>query len=104
MRDALNKRKSRPWRYETGIVNLDDSQGPGTHWVAYVKKDQNCEYFDSYGNLRPPREFLKYMTNGDDVINISYNYNNIQKDKTYNCGHLCLRFLVNASNHNFRVK
>lgn len=92
MRNDLQRR--RPWRFESGIVNLDDSRGPGTHWVAYVKRDQHCEYFDSYGNLRPPQEFFNYMSN--DVTNISYNYSNIQNYKKYNCGHLCLRFLVNA--------
>lgn len=109
MRDALLKRRGKsslspqPWRFETGIINLDDSIGAGTHWVAYVKKDQFCEYFDSYGNLRPPQEFYKYMLNdaGGGDVNISYNYNNIQKDEKFNCGHLCLRFLSNACNDMF---
>lgn len=98
MRDELlNKSVAlKPWKCETGIINLDTSQGPGTHWVAYAKKNQHCEYFDSYGDLTPPPEFVKYMKNSGDVINILYNYNNIQKNVKYNCGHLCLRFLYNV--------
>lgn len=101
MRDELLLSEKRPWRYETGIVNLDDTRGAGTHWVAYVKKDQHCEYFDSYGDLRPPQEVIDYM--GHDVT-IIYNYNDIQKGRKYNCGHLCLRFLSNVCERMFNNK
>jgi len=39
-------------RIESGIVNLDDTRSPGTHWVVYAKKDNRVIYFDSFGNLR----------------------------------------------------
>ncbi|KAJ0169543.1 hypothetical protein K1T71_014728 [Dendrolimus kikuchii] len=39
------------------------------------------------------KEVINYM--GDDIT-IIYNYNDMQKDKKYNCGHLCLRFLSNV--------
>jgi len=42
-------------RNESG-VNLDNARGPGTHWVAYAKRDNHVIYFDSFGNLRPPKE------------------------------------------------
>ena len=29
---------NRPLYNESAIINLDDSRGPGTHWVAYKKK------------------------------------------------------------------
>jgi len=38
-------------RNESGIVNLDDARGSGTHWVAYAKRDNRVIYFDSFGNL-----------------------------------------------------
>ncbi|XP_034944924.1 uncharacterized protein [Chelonus insularis] len=31
--------KSSPWKNESAIINLDDKTGPGTHWVAYKKRD-----------------------------------------------------------------
>ena len=41
-------------RLETGIINLDDSIGGGTHWVCYRNVDkQICEYFDSFGLIMP---------------------------------------------------
>lgn len=96
MRDELPyKQGIKPQKYETGIINLDKSAGEGTHWVAYVKKGKHCEYFDSYGDLRPPKEFLEYMRQ-DAAVKIFYNYNNVQKGNSYNCGHLCLSFLLKA--------
>lgn len=86
MRDELPKR---PLLKECGIINLDSSQNLGSHWVAYVKFKNYVEYFDSYGNLKPPKEFIKYI--GNHIVN--YNYDNQQKNHPYNCGHLCLKFI-----------
>jgi len=59
-------------RVETrGIVNLDDARSPGTHWVAYAKRDNHVIYFDNFGNLRPPKELVRYFGNG--VTKIEYN-------------------------------
>ncbi len=58
MRDEL---PLTPFKTETGIINLDDNTGPGTHWVAYAIKPSSIVYFDSYG-LAPPKEFLKYIS------------------------------------------
>lgn len=87
MRDELPKR---PFKKECGVINLDSSKNSGSHWVAYVKNNDYIEYFDSYGNLKPPIEFIKYLG-----TKIQYNYDNIQRDHPYNCGHLCLNFLNN---------
>jgi hypothetical protein len=58
MRNGLPKRiKSK----ETGIINLDDKNGPGTHWTAYIKLKSEILYFDSMGNLLPPREVIHYV-------------------------------------------
>lgn len=87
MRDNLPRR---PYKNECGIVNLDDSSGAGTHWVAYYKRGGDIKYFDSFGNLPPPIEILNYLG-----TNIRYNYNVYQKFDTFICGHLCLKFLLN---------
>lgn len=88
MRDQLPKN---PRKIECGVINLDESKNQGTHWVAYVKKNDYIEYFDSYGDLKPPKEFLRYVG-----LNIHYNYTNYQGSHPYNCGHLCLNFLRNC--------
>ena len=38
---------------ECGIINLDDMQGPGTHWVCYRNLDSVVEYFDPFGLIMP---------------------------------------------------
>lgn len=45
---------------EAAVVNLDDKNGPGIHWVAYRKTGKNVTYFDSFGNLRPPKDIINY--------------------------------------------
>ncbi|KAI8123408.1 Capsid protein VP1 [Lucilia cuprina] len=89
MLDSLPKR---PRNKECGIINLDSSTGSGTHWVAYYKDNQQIEYFDSFGNLQPPLELIKYLGK-----NIKYNYIKHQNYNSFNCGHLCLEFLFNKS-------
>lgn len=57
MRDTL---PSKPRKIECAVLNLDTSNNSGTHWVAYAKQNDYVEYFDSFGNLKPPLELIKY--------------------------------------------
>ena len=93
MLDAL---PTKPLEYECGIVNLDKSSGPGTHWVAYKKNKDCIQYFDSFGNLQPPKEIVKYLGK-----NLMYNFTRYQQFGTVNCGHLALKFLVTDSDFDF---
>jgi hypothetical protein len=73
-------------------VNLDDSDGRGTHWVCFKKTENHVEYFDSYANMRPPLELQDYLKG----CYLSWNrteYQNINVDSRV-CGHLCLAFLL----------
>lgn len=89
MRNELPK--DGPFKIECAIINLDDSHGPGTHWVAYKKSGNSVIYFDSFGNLPPPKELIAYLGVGS----IKYNYDKFQTYDTVECGHLCLKFLCN---------
>ena len=89
MRDDLPKK---PRRNECGILNLDDSNGKGTHWAVFLKNGKDKFYFDSYG-LPPPTELLKYL--GGQVY---YNSERIQPDNEVFCGHLCLYVLKKTCN------
>lgn len=90
MKDKLPKKI---WRNETGIVNLDDSTGPGTHWVSYKKLGNTVYYFDSFGNLPPVKELQFYFHPATCVM---YNYQQYQNFNTEICGHLCLEFLATS--------
>ena len=57
LRDILPKK---PKKKECGILNLDDTTGSGTHWVAWYKNGTEKKYFDSYG-LQPPNELVDYL-------------------------------------------
>lgn len=81
------------WKNETGIVNLDNTVGTGTHWICYKKLGKTVYYFDSFGNMQPPKELQHYFRTADDVF---YNYNREQPDDTSICGHLCLNFLAKS--------
>ena len=86
VRNALPS--SGPHYRETAIVNLDDDSGPGTHWVAYRKRGNDVVYFDSFGDLQPPKELFAYFK----LNEIKYNYKSFQTFNSFNCGHLCLQF------------
>lgn len=86
MRDKL---PAKPLRNERAIVNLDSSEGTGTHWVCYNKKGSNIDYFDSFG-VKPPTELIKYFGK---KAKINYNSEQIQKVDQIICGHLCLEWL-----------
>ena len=83
----LDTMPDKPNNKECGIVNLDKSGGPGTHWVAWYKNRGNKIYFDSYG-VQPPKEVIKYLGKG-----INYNTDQIQPRGEVFCGHLCLYVL-----------
>ena len=87
MRDELSKIK--PRKNEMGIMNLDTSISAGTHWTAYSKTGNHVVFFDSFG-LRPPLEILRYFKGS----RIEFSNDKQQSYGMYNCGHLCLRFLI----------
>lgn len=89
MRNGLPESGS--WKNESAIINLDDKDGAGTHWVAYRKRNNEVLYFDSFGDLQPPQELMKYLNVGS----VKYNYQKYQNYDTVVCGHLCLKFLNN---------
>ena len=56
MRDTL---PNKPNKNECGVINMDEYKGIGTHWVAYKKIGNKVIYFDSFGGLKTPKEFVK---------------------------------------------
>lgn len=101
-----NELPTKPHKNECGIVNLQTSQENGSHWVAYFRKQFQSQqgqgsrtlYYDSFGNLKPPKELIAYLGN-----NIQYNFEQYQDYNTVICGHLCLIFLYmcNSKQINF---
>ena len=93
---------------ECGIVNLDDSDGVGTHHICYwISMDEDTGQrqhmcFDSFG-VAPPTELIDYMKR-DSHDKILYSTYVIQDLKETNCSELCL-YVLNELNkgRNYRV-
>ena len=83
-RDVLPKKSLKK---ECGILNLDDSQGYGSHWTAWFKNNSEKYYFDSFG-VQPPLELRDYLKPP-----IYYNTEQVQPRDQVCCGHLCLYVL-----------
>ena len=70
------------------IVNYDNSNQQGSHWVAVVKNGNDVMHFGSYG-IPPLRQikgkFSKYQ--------IYYNDRPVQMTDSSICGYLCLNFI-----------
>lgn len=98
MRDQLPAKIK---KNECGIVNLNTSTEPGSHWVCYFKDGTKRIYFDSFGQITP-KEIQSYLktkvefARGEPVI--QRNTDIVQKPNTHICGHLCLFVLKSLSN------
>ena len=96
MRDSLPK--SGVSERECGVVNLDKSEGSGTHWVSYYKYDTVRIYFDSFGQVTP-MEIQKYLKTKrefqENIAVIQRNTDIVQHINSTNCGYLCL-FVLEA--------
>ena len=75
------------------VINLDDSYGPGTHWVAMCIKPDIIGYIDSFG-LRPPEEVVQLSN----VLGFNYIYNSSQYQDISSvlCGYYCI-YWINES-------
>lgn len=78
---------------ESGTVNLDDSDGEGTHWVCYYNdpKSEYVEYFDSFG-LAPPTEVKKFLDTSGKKIRMSTGQ--IQDITSRACGFYCCYYII----------
>jgi hypothetical protein len=69
------------------IINLDNSDGKGTHWTALYKiNDAFSLYWDSFGFPAPQ--------NIDDILyKYDYNKKQIQDIDSTSCGFYCIAFI-----------
>ena len=89
------------------IINLDDKNKPGTHWVAaYIKTPTRVFYFDSFGSLNclypqnikpkpycltgPNSTIYDFLYSFDSVTTNKIIYQSLYSD---NCAHYCIYFI-----------
>ena len=80
------------------IINLDNTEGPGTHWVAVKKTTDFVNYFDSFG-LQPPQELVNLCYTFDKLY--KYESNQFHDLSSVLCGYYCLYFLKECERNNY---
>ena len=71
------------------IINLDEYESIGTHWIALYANAKNVTYFDSFGVEHIPKEIRKFIGNKNIITNIY----RIQAYDSIMCGYFCIGFI-----------
>ena len=79
------------------VINLDEYENTGTHWVALFVKPKNTIYFDSFGIEHIPKEINKFIDNDTTkssfLERIKSNTFRIQAYDSIMCGYFCIEFI-----------
>ena len=76
------------------VINLDECQDIGTHWVALYVNNKTVTYFDSFGVEHIPKEIIKFIESGfPDNKNMITNIFRIQAYDSIMCGCFCIGFI-----------
>ena len=87
-KDELTSNKAgEPSDTECAIINLDNSDGTGTHWCSYYRKNRNDFYFSSFGD-DPPNELVNYL--GKPILTHTHI---LQQFEDNTCGEFSVLFL-----------
>ena len=70
------------------VINLDEYENTGTHWVALFAKPKYTFYFDSFGIEHIPKEINKFRNN-----DIKSNIFRIQTYDSIMCGYFCIELI-----------
>ena len=71
------------------VINLDEHDDIGTHWIALFCKTNEIVNFDSFGVEHVPEEIKKFIGNK----NIKANTYRVQANDLVICGYFCMRFI-----------
>lgn len=83
------------------IINLDDHNGYGTHWVALYIKNNQAVYFDSYGEIYPLAVYE--FVNRKDNVDLTRNNIQLQHLDSNVCGWWCIYFLYYMDNSTIQI-
>ena len=71
------------------VINLDEYENTGTHWVSLFVKPKYTVYFDSFGIEHIPKEINKFIGNND----IKSNIFRIQPFDSIMCVYFCIEVI-----------
>ena len=88
--NGVYSRNKLPNKIKKGVyvINLDDYENTGTHWVSLFVKPKYTVYFDSFGIEHIPKEINKFINN-----DIKSNIFRIQAYDSIICGYFCIEFI-----------
>lgn len=70
------------------ILNLQDTGGSGSHWVAFIVRPKKCLYIDSFGAFPHPTIVKWCLQN---KLQLGYSAYICQDLKSQKCGYYCLQ-------------
>ena len=74
---------------EAYVINLDEYEDVGTHWIALFCNKSEIVYFDSFGVEHVPKEIKEFIGNK----NIKANIFRVQANNSVMCGYFCIGFI-----------
>ena len=88
--NGVYSRNNLPNKIKKGayVINLDEHENTGTHWVSLFIKLKYTVYFDSFGVEHIPKEITKFIRN-----HIKNNIFRIQAYDSIMCGYFCTEFI-----------
>ena len=79
------------------MINLDEYENTGTHWISLFVKPKYTVYFDSFGVEHIPKEINKFINNDTTksscLERIKSNIFRIQAYNSIMCGYFCIEFI-----------
>ena len=89
--NGVYSRNNLPNKIKKGayVINLDEYENTGTHWVSLFVKPKYTVYFDSFGIEHIPKEINKFIGNND----IKSNIFRIQAYDSIMCGYFFIEFI-----------
>ena len=71
------------------VINLDEYEDVGTHWIAFFCNRNEIVFFDIFGVEHIPEEIKEFVANK----NIKANIFRVQENDSVMCGYFCIGFI-----------
>ena len=73
----------------TYVINLDEYEDVGTHWIALFCNRSEIAYLDSFGVEHVPEKIKEFVGNKNVIVNIFW----VQANNSVMCGYFCIGFI-----------
>ena len=92
--NGVFSRNNLPKKIKDGayIINLDEYEDVGTHWIALFCNKNTVIYFNCFGVEQAPEEIKKFIGNKGNK-DIKANIFQVQGNDSIMCGYFCIGFI-----------